>query len=73
MSAQSPRAERVHNAQRWKTAQNAVARDEDYEGEGKVLDVSTSGCRLSSSETLVLGKLSSSPSSLRIISGDADR
>ena len=31
--------------------------DDDYEGEGKVIDVSTSGCRISSSEDLPLGML----------------
>jgi len=31
--------------------------DDDYEGEGKVLDISTSGCRISSEETLPVGKV----------------
>ena len=31
--------------------------DDDYEGEGKVVDVSTSGCRMSSSETLRVGTM----------------
>jgi hypothetical protein len=31
--------------------------DDDYEGEGIVLDVSTSGCRIASSETLAAGTL----------------
>ena len=29
--------------------------DDEYEGEGKVLDISTSGCRISSDETLSVG------------------
>jgi PilZ domain len=29
--------------------------DDDYEGEGKLLDISTSGCRISSDETLAVG------------------
>ena len=31
--------------------------DDDYEGEGKVLDISTTGCRISSHETLAVGKV----------------
>jgi hypothetical protein len=31
--------------------------DDDYEGEGKLLDVSTSGCRISSSEVLLPGSV----------------
>ena len=30
--------------------------DEDYEGEGKILDLSISGCRISSGETVPVGK-----------------
>jgi hypothetical protein len=31
--------------------------DDDYEGEGRVLDISTNGCRISSDETLAVGKV----------------
>lgn len=31
--------------------------DDDYEGEGKVVDISTSGCRISSDETLPVGRV----------------
>lgn len=31
--------------------------DDDYEGEGQMLDLSTSGCRISSEETLSVGKV----------------
>jgi len=31
--------------------------EDDYEGEGKLLDISISGCRISSEETLSVGKV----------------
>jgi len=34
-----------------------ICGEDDYEGEGKLLDISISGCRISSEETLSVGKV----------------